>query len=132
MHRPIHELAKTDTHAPVAIPMIHEQRYNRDARKKFANSSVARRRTTLSHHAITALAFLIFCLTPLAAQQANYSEIVVDVKTEDLNARPVAANWLSYNGDYTGQRFSSLEQINQSNVSQIRPQWVFYVPTSRD
>ncbi len=132
MNGPIHVLTKTDSLARVSIYMIHERRDNRDARKQFAISSVARRPKTSSHHAIRALAFLIFCLTPLAAQEANHSEIVVDVKTEDLNAQPVAANWLSYNGDYTGQRFSSLEQIKQSNVSQLRAQWVFHAPNSRD
>jgi alcohol dehydrogenase (cytochrome c) len=78
------------------------------------------------------LVFLILCLTPLAAQEANHSESIVDVKTEDLNLQPVAANWPSYNGDYTGQRFSTLDQINQTNVSQLRAQWVFHAPNSRD
>jgi len=82
-------------------------------------------------NAIAAMALLIFCLTPLAAQEANHPQIVVDVKTEELNIRPVAANWLSYNGDYTGQRFSSLDQINQANVSQLRAAWVFHSPHSR-
>jgi alcohol dehydrogenase (cytochrome c) len=83
-------------------------------------------------NAIAAMASLIFCLTPLAAQEADYPEIVVDVKTEDLNIQPVAASWPSYNGDYTGQRFSSLDQINQANVSQLRAAWVFHSPHSRD
>src|ERR1700731_365619 len=83
-------------------------------------------------NAIAAMALLIFCLTPLAAQETNHPEIVVDVKTEELNIQPVAANWPSYNGDYSGQRFSSLDQINQANVSQLRASWVFHSPNSRD
>jgi len=128
----IDKLAKTDSCRRVPTPMIHEQRDNGDARKVFAVSSVARRRTIPPRHALKTLAFLIFSLTALAAQEANRSEIVVDVKTEDLNLQPVAANWLSYNGDYTGQRFSSLDRINQSNVSQLRAEWVFHAPNSRD
>src|SRR6202047_88526 len=128
-----HELKKTDSHACVYVPMIREQRGNRNARKQFAISSVTRRRNMPSGRAlIAALAFLISGLTPLAAQQANHPEIVVDAKTEDLTAQPLAANWLSYNGDYTGQRFSALDQINQTNVSQLRAQWVFHAPNSRD
>src|ERR1700692_1840474 len=83
-------------------------------------------------NAIAAMALLIFCLGPLAAQETNHPEIVLDVKTESSNIQPVAANWLSYNGDYTGQRFTSLDQINQANVSQLRAQWVFHAPHSRD
>jgi alcohol dehydrogenase (cytochrome c) len=132
MYNPIHEHAKTDSPARVPVLMIHERRGSRDARKKFAISFVARRRNIPSRQAFIALAFLILWLTPVAAQKTNHSEIVLDVKTEDLSTQPVAANWLSYNGDYTGRRFSSLEQINQTNVSQLRAAWVFHAPNSRD
>jgi alcohol dehydrogenase (cytochrome c) len=40
-------------------------------------------------------------------------------------ASPVGANWTSYNGDYTGRRYSSLHEINTANVPQIRAAWVF-------
>src|SRR6202163_181462 len=132
MANPIQTVTKTDSRGRVPTPMIHEQRDNRDAREKFAISSAARRRNMPSRHVLRILAFLSFCLTPLAAQQANHSEIAVDVKTEDLNVQPVSTNWLSYNGDYTGQRFSNLDQINQTNVSQLRAEWVFHAPNSRD
>lgn len=48
------------------------------------------------------------------------------VKAEDLLATPVGENWPSYNGDYTGRRFSSLDQINKTNVSHLRAAWVFH------
>jgi alcohol dehydrogenase (cytochrome c) len=128
----IREVKKTNQHAHVSIPMIHEQRDDRHAHKKFAISSTATQWNRASRRGLTALASLIFGLTPLAARQVNQSEIAVDVKTEELNVQPVAANWLSYNGDYTGQRFSSLDQINQTNVSQLRAAWVFHAPDSRD
>src|SRR6202171_2549397 len=132
MANPIQTVTKTDSRGRVPTPMIHEQRDNRDAREKFAISSVARRRNMPSRHVLRILAFLSLSLTPLAAQQANHSEMPVDVKTEDLNLQPVAANWLSYNGDYTGQRFSSLAQINEKNVGELRAQWVFHATNSRD
>src|ERR1700681_3773532 len=113
----IHELKKTGSQERVSIPVIDEHGGG-DARKKFAISSALRRPNVLSCQPLRALAYLILCLTPLGAQQAPQAEIAVDVKTEELNAQPVATNWLSYNGDYTGQRFSGLEQINQTNVSQ--------------
>jgi glucose dehydrogenase len=83
-------------------------------------------------NAIAAMALLIFCLRPLAAKETNHPGIVVDVKTESLNIQPVAANWPSYNGDHTGQRFTSLDQINQANVPRLRAAWVFHSPHSRD
>ena len=53
---------------------------------------------------------------------------VVDIKHSDLTVSPVAANWPSYNGDYTGRRFTSLTQITPSNVESLRAQWAFHVP----
>jgi len=50
------------------------------------------------------------------------------VTAEALAAQPAGANWLSYNGDYTGRRFSSLEQINAKSVGQLRARWVFHAP----
>jgi alcohol dehydrogenase (cytochrome c) len=51
---------------------------------------------------------------------------VIDVQPSDLIGQPVGANWLSYNGDFTGRRYSSLSQINTSNVGQLRAHWVFH------
>jgi alcohol dehydrogenase (cytochrome c) len=51
---------------------------------------------------------------------------VIDVRNEDLLVQPPAANWISYNGDYSGRRYSSLAQINSANVGQLRAAWVFH------
>jgi alcohol dehydrogenase (cytochrome c) len=75
------------------------------------------------------LAFLSGCaLTSAVAQDSAKSSfsVTVDLAPERLLAQPVGANWLSYNGDYTGRRFSSLDQINVSNVKNLRAQWVFH------
>ena len=53
------------------------------------------------------------------------------VSAQDLLARPVGANWTSYNGDYTGRRYSSLKEINTTNVAQLRPAWVFHPGNSQ-
>ncbi len=42
-----------------------------------------------------------------------------------LAARSEPHNWLTYYGAYDGQRFSSLDQINTSNVRNLRTAWVF-------
>jgi alcohol dehydrogenase (cytochrome c) len=38
--------------------------------------------------------------------------------------KPLADQWLTYNGDYSGRRYSSLKQINQSNVKDLSLAWV--------
>ena len=55
-----------------------------------------------------------------------------DVSPSDLLVTPVAANWPSYNGDYTGRRFTSLTQITPQNVNALRAQWVFHSPNSNN
>jgi len=54
----------------------------------------------------------------------------IDVQPEKLLVQPAAENWPSYNGDYTGRRFSSLNQINKTNVGGLRVDWVFHAPNS--
>ncbi len=51
---------------------------------------------------------------------------LINVTAADLCASPPAANWPSYNGDYSGRRYSSLAEINTDNVKQLRAQWVFH------
>jgi len=55
----------------------------------------------------------------------------IDVSDNDLLTQPPGANWTSYNGDYTGRRYSSLSQITPENVSQLRAQWVFHSRNSQ-
>src|SRR5262245_24089499 len=37
--------------------------------------------------------------------------------------KPLGDSWTSYSGDYTGRRYSSLTQINQSNVKTLSLAW---------
>ena len=37
--------------------------------------------------------------------------------------KPLAEHWTSYSGDYTGKRYSALNQINQSNVKNLTLAW---------
>jgi alcohol dehydrogenase (cytochrome c) len=50
----------------------------------------------------------------------------INVTGEALRASPPSANWPSYNGDYSGRRYSELAGITTHNVSQLRAQWVFH------
>ena len=77
--------------------------------------------------------FLLLFAMPLALAQSPTTTSVstrVDVAPSQLLTTPVDHNWLSYNGDYTGRRYSALREINNANVSQLRAQWVFHAPNS--
>ncbi len=41
-----------------------------------------------------------------------------------VNAAAEPENWLMYSGDYTSQRYSTLDQINRSNVADLSVEWV--------
>jgi alcohol dehydrogenase (cytochrome c) len=79
-----------------------------------------------------ARAIIFLSLATLAAQRLGGqaarppANSALNVSAEDLLARPVGENWPSYNGDYTGRRFSALREINKSNVSRLRAAWVFH------
>ncbi|MBV8810794.1 MAG: PQQ-binding-like beta-propeller repeat protein, partial [Acidobacteriaceae bacterium] len=66
------------------------------------------------------------CVWVLCAQSITAS---IDVSPSDLTS-PIGNNWLSYNGDYTGRRYSVLSQITPENVGSLRAQWVFHSPNS--
>src|SRR5437016_7915611 len=38
--------------------------------------------------------------------------------------KPLADQWTTYSGDYTGKRYSSLKSINQSTVKNLSLAWV--------
>src|SRR5581483_5462208 len=61
---------------------------------------------------------LFLCLLPCAvAAQVPYQRIV--------NADSEPGVWLTYSGNYQGHRYSRLDQITPSNVSRLRPVWVY-------
>lgn len=88
----------------------------------------------MTWHVTTAL--LIFFGTSLGQWLIGqghgvHATSALQVGKEDLLTRTVAENWPSYNGDYTGRRFSSLHEINRSNVAQMRAAWVFHPGNSQ-
>jgi len=88
-----------------------------------------------TRHAPFCIALLCVCLASLAAAQEKTSAVIsasVDVRPADLLVEPPGANWISYNGDYSGRRYSSLAQITPENAAQLRAQWVFHIRDSND
>jgi alcohol dehydrogenase (cytochrome c) len=80
--------------------------------------------------AVAAAACILFCFT--AAGQRGQAPVVanVNVSADDLLTQPPGANWTSYNGDYTGRRFSSLREITRENVKHLRASWIFHSSNS--
>jgi acido-empty-quinoprotein group A len=60
----------------------------------------------------------------LAAPAPNGRPIALEPAT--IGGPPVA-NWPTFNGDYSGQRYSTLTQIGPGNVSRLARRWVFKI-----
>ncbi|MBV9339412.1 MAG: PQQ-dependent dehydrogenase, methanol/ethanol family [Acidobacteria bacterium] len=76
----------------------------------------------------------ILCVvTRISAQQSEAPvTAAINLQQQDLLASPVGVNWTSYNGDYSGRRYSSLSQIKVGNVAQLRAAWVFHPGNARN
>jgi alcohol dehydrogenase (cytochrome c) len=60
----------------------------------------------------------VICACGFAANAS--AQVITDTIKED---------WPTYNGDYTGRRFSSLTQITPQNAAHLQAQWVFHTKT---
>jgi alcohol dehydrogenase (cytochrome c) len=45
---------------------------------------------------------------------------------------PAGADWPTYNGTVDGRRYSALDQVNTTNVSKLRPVWMFQTGTANN
>jgi len=74
----------------------------------------------------------LICLLASASEPpaAGSLAVAIEVRDADLLAQPPASNWISYNGDYTGRRYSSLSDINTANAGQMQAAWVFHARNS--
>jgi acido-empty-quinoprotein group A len=61
------------------------------------------------------LVLLLACAACLSAQELDPAKLIT----------PGTDSWPNYNGDYSGRRFSTLSQINQSNVGSLTLAWAF-------
>ena len=52
------------------------------------------------------------------------SDVSLDPKTL---GKPAVTSWPTFNGDYTGQRYSTLNQITVGNVGKLAERWVYKV-----
>jgi alcohol dehydrogenase (cytochrome c) len=78
------------------------------------------------------LAAIILAGLPTAGQKkTSWVSASTYVSAADLLGSPAGTNWTSYNGDYTGRRYSVLNKITAANVSQLSAVWVFHPGNSQ-
>jgi alcohol dehydrogenase (cytochrome c) len=75
---------------------------------------------------MTRVASLVFALAVATATAVLSGQMFVDPSTFH---RPPTDSWPTYNGDYSGRRFSPLTKINASNVQALSLGWTFRVPS---
>lgn len=77
--------------------------------------------------AVTGLALVVCgCGRQTAGAGAAGPLGLADVTPTDLVQQPPGANWSSYNGDYTGRRYTSLARITPANAAEVAARWVFH------
>src|SRR4051794_5411180 len=64
-----------------------------------------------------ALFTLCLLIPPLAQAQGNGLDPAEILK-------PLSNSWPTYNGDYSGKRYSALTQVNRSNVQHLTLAWM--------
>src|SRR5215468_2667409 len=56
----------------------------------------------------------------------NNRSLAQKITTDELlQGLHVPERWLTYSGDYSGQRHSPLDQINTTNVPNLKTAWIF-------
>lgn len=91
--------------------------------------SNAKKRMVSTLGVVASMAALVAAWPPLvAAPDGRYA--AVDQSRLD-NAANEPANWMTYGGTYREQRYSTLDQVNTSNVSQLGLAWSFEFDNAR-
>src|SRR5215510_5343976 len=71
---------------------------------------------------VTVLGLTLGVVATTAQQQVNERPITQQDLIEGLKN---PTRWLTFSGDYSGQRHSPLKQLTPQNVASLVPQWVF-------
>ncbi len=79
------------------------------------------------------LLFILATTTPVLAQEDQFETVITPafspITWERLvNAADEPENWLMYSGTLDSQRFSKLDQVNLSNVTELELKWTYQIP----
>jgi alcohol dehydrogenase (cytochrome c) len=64
-------------------------------------------------------------MTKLSIFWAGMGMLHAQVSYERIAAAAEPGSWLTYSGNYSGQRYSPLKQIDRSNVARLKPVWMY-------
>src|SRR5580692_9086458 len=65
---------------------------------------------------------LTIVLIPLLLAEASRAQVTFE---RLVNSAKEPQNWMTYSGDYSGRRFSALDQVNVSNARTMVAKWVY-------
>jgi len=69
---------------------------------------------------------VVLCGALLAAVAAASAATNVSLNPNALGKPPIDS-WPTFNGDYSGQRYSTLKQITAANVGRLAQQWTYKI-----
>ena len=75
-----------------------------------------------------AIFLALFALAPLSALSLGPEPSPNAGLDPSLLSRPPVDGWPTYNGDYSGRRFSTLTKINDQNVKALSLAWMYQLP----
>ena len=96
-----------------------------------ARKTTANMKSRMGKHSVFMLAAAWFACPALGQQVSSPATVSQRITPEELTVQPVGENWTSYNGDYSGRRYSSLQHVNSSNVAGLKAAWVFHPGNSQ-
>ena len=60
-----------------------------------------------------------------ADQRIHLLRAVADGRYREVTSE---SDWTTYHGDYSGNRYTKLDQVNKGNVARLAPKWFFTMP----
>jgi alcohol dehydrogenase (cytochrome c) len=74
---------------------------------------------------LSEMSVALMALAAFAAADGAPAVTRIDVRAEDL-LQSAGGNWISYNGDYSGRRYSGLSEITPASLPRLSAAWVFH------
>src|SRR5436190_10644526 len=67
-----------------------------------------------------------FCLCAASVLLTSHESLAQKITSNELlQGLRIPERWLTYSGDYSGQRHSPLNQINTTNIQGLKTAWIF-------
>jgi len=74
---------------------------------------------------------IAYLANPRAEEPAHPAADLPGAITWEHVAHPQLGEWPTYHGQLSGNRYSTLDQVNPRNVNQLAPRWIFPIPGAR-